>query len=55
MAATSFSFFYIWTSDRGDFPRIIVIALFYFVFFATDDIVEAESALVLSIVFGFQA
>ena len=25
-------FFYIWTSDRGDFPRIIVIALFSFIF-----------------------
>ena len=28
MAATKFSFFVISTSDRGDFPRIIVIALF---------------------------
>ena len=28
MATTKFSFFYIWTSDRGDFPRIIVIALY---------------------------
>ena len=27
MATTNFSFFDIWTSDRGDFPRIIVIAL----------------------------
>ena len=30
MAATTFSFFDIWISDRGDFPRIIVIALFFF-------------------------
>ena len=28
MAATKFSFFVISTSDRGDFPRIIEIALF---------------------------
>ena len=28
MAATKFSFFVISTSDRGDFPRIIVIALY---------------------------
>ena len=35
MAATKFrGFFVISTSDRGDFPRIIVIALlFYFIFF----------------------
>ena len=34
MAATKFSFFDIWTSDRGDFPRIIVIALLsYFIIF----------------------
>ena len=32
MAATKFSFFVISTSDRGDFPRIIVIALFQFNF-----------------------
>jgi len=32
MAATKFSFFVISTSDRGDFPRIIVIALFKFIF-----------------------
>ena len=31
MAATKFSFFVISTSDRGDFPRIIVIALFLLV------------------------
>jgi len=30
MAATKFSFFVISTSDRGDFTRIIVIALFLF-------------------------
>ena len=29
MAATKFSFFVISTSDRGDFPRIIVIDLFH--------------------------
>ena len=28
MAATKFSFFDISTSDRGDFPRMIEIALF---------------------------
>ena len=31
MAATKFSFYVISTSDRGDFPHIIVIALFYFI------------------------
>ena len=30
MAATKLSFFVISTSDRGDFPRIIVIALLNF-------------------------
>ena len=30
MAATKFSFFVNSTSDRGDFPRIIVVALFSF-------------------------
>ena len=30
MAATKFSFFDISTSDRGDFPRIIEIAMFLF-------------------------
>ena len=30
MAATKFSFFDISTSDRGDFPRIIEIALFIY-------------------------
>ena len=33
MAATKFSFYVISTSDRGDFPRIIVITLFLFMFF----------------------
>ena len=37
MAATKFSFFDILTSDRGDFPRIIEIALFFYVFFYLDD------------------
>ena len=32
MAATKFSFYVISTSDRGDFPRIIVIALFVYSF-----------------------
>ena len=32
MAATKFSFYVISTSDRGDFPRIIVIALFFIYF-----------------------
>ena len=30
MAATKFSFFFISTSYRGDFPRIIEIALYFF-------------------------
>ena len=33
MVATKFSFFGVWTSDRGDFPRIIMIALFLFFVF----------------------
>ena len=32
MAATKFSFYVISISDRGDFPRIIVIALFSMLF-----------------------
>ena len=31
MTTTKYSFFDIWTSDRGDFPRIIVIALLFYV------------------------
>ena len=33
MATTKFSFYIISTSDRGDFPRIIVIALYYIYLF----------------------
>ena len=34
MAATKFSFFDISTSDCGDFPRIVEIALLFFFFFS---------------------
>ena len=45
MAATKFSFFEISTSDRGDFPRIIEIALFYYCFVLNNNILIAINSL----------
>ena len=41
MAVKKFSFFFISSSDRGDFPGIIVIALFFYLFYFLEDTLVA--------------